>query len=162
MIIVSDTSPISNLILIGHLNLLPQLYERIIIPEVVYRELQALKNFGKDLSELYPAQWVEVRNFKNQSLYQKLLLQLDPGEAGAIALAMEVNASALLIDEKRGRKIAIESGIHTIGLLGVLVEAKKKGLIAGLKPMIDDLLFKANFWASPKLIEKILIDANEL
>ena len=74
---------------------------------------------------------------QDQVALSLLLDQLDPGEAEAIVLAGECSAGLLLVDEKRGRRIAIERGLEVTGLLGVLAEAKARGLIVACKPIVD-------------------------
>jgi len=71
--------------------------------------------------------------------------QLDPGEAEAIVLAAELDAKLLLVDEKRGRRIAIDRGLEVTGLLGVLAEARARGLIPKCKPILDDMIRVAGF-----------------
>ena len=76
-------------------------------------------------------------------------------------LAIELRADALLIDEKKGRKIAQEYGIIITGLLGIFIEAKKEGFINKVKPTLDRLIFEAGFRISPKLYQAILEKVGE-
>jgi len=161
MIVISDTSPVSGLIQIRQLQILNQLYSQIIIPQIVHDELSILSSRNIDLTEYNNANWIEVRKTNNQIVFHKLSQQLDLGEAEAIALALELKADAILIDEKSGRKIATQYGLRRIGLLGVLLEAKKQGVIPLVKPLINDLITKANFWASTALIDSTLKVADE-
>lgn len=85
-----------------------------------------------------------------------MLNDLDSGEAEAIALAIELKADYLLMDEIKGRQIAENFGIKVTGILGVLIKAKEEGLIAEVKPYLQKLVNEAGFWLNPKLIEKIL------
>jgi predicted nucleic acid-binding protein len=87
MIIISDTSPISNLLRIGQLALLQKLYGRVMVPPIVYAEIRALETFGIDISGLSDADWMIVRPVRNQALVASLQTELDPGEAEAIALS---------------------------------------------------------------------------
>lgn len=91
MIVVSDTSPITNLHAIGHLDLLRQLYGKAIIPQAVYQELTAETPNPAALT-LPAIVWIETRRVLNRSLVTALTTELDEGEAEAIALALEVNA----------------------------------------------------------------------
>ncbi|MGJ3246845.1 MAG: DUF3368 domain-containing protein [Elainellaceae cyanobacterium] len=161
MIIISNTSPISNLLRIGQLPLLKQLYERVIIPESVYEEIRALETFGIDTSWLPHTDWIVIQTVYNQALAKELKDQLDPGEADAIALAIELKADRLLIDERLGRQVAQQHGLRVTGLLGVLVAAKQNNLISELKPILDELIFRSKFRVHPDLYEQILQDVGE-
>jgi predicted nucleic acid-binding protein len=87
---------------------------------------------------------------------------LDRGEAEAIALAVELKAAALIIDERQGRNKAESVGLKIIGLLGILLEAKSKGLILSVRPLIDELVDKIGFRVHPALYQAILLKAGEL
>ena len=87
--------------------------------------------------------------------------QLAPGESEAIALALEINADLLLIDERRGRTEANRLGIRITGLLGVLVEAKQRSLIPAVRPLMDDLIATSQFRVSQALYNQILAMVGE-
>jgi hypothetical protein len=97
---------------------------------------------------------------QDQTLVNILLLELDRGEAEALALAAELKADLLLIDESKGRAIAARLGFVHIGLLGMLVQAKQRGLIVAVKPILDDLIARAGFW-SAELYQRVLQAASE-
>lgn len=161
MIIVSDTSPISELLVIGRLDLLVQIYGKVIIPQVVFDELLALENYGYNLQALKEASWLEITAPANRQLVAKLSEELDKGESEAIALALELNADYLAIDEKKGRTVAASLGIAIVGLVGILIEAKELGIIDRVKPLLDELQEKAGFWISEKFYSYILAKLNE-
>jgi uncharacterized protein len=161
MIIISDTSPISNLLLIDQLPLLKALYEQLIIPESVFQEVKALKTFGIDTSFIQVADWISIQSVRDRALVATLESELDRGEAEAIALAIELNADRLLIDERIGRRVAQHYGLKITGLLGVLVSAKQDNLISELKPILDRLILQAKFRVHPDLYRQILRDVNE-
>lgn len=161
LIIVSNTSPITRLAAVGKLDLLNQLYDRIIIPQTVYYELTDANPTVPGAKEVSTFPWIETKAVANQFLVQALRQNLDPGEAAAIALAIELNADRLIIDERKGRKIAVDMGVKVIGILGVLLEAKSDGLLDRVKPIIDDLIAIAGFRISPKLYAEILRTARE-
>ncbi|MBO9612193.1 MAG: DUF3368 domain-containing protein [Dyadobacter sp.] len=158
MIVVSDTSVISGLVQSGHLDVLQNLYERIIIPNQVYLELQDLNvAFQQKLA----LDWIEIREVSSTSLLNELTELLDPGEAEAIVLATELRADLVLIDERKGRAIATQMGLSVIGTLGALVEAKEKNYINSVKPVIDILVNQCGFWIKPSLVERVLKSVNE-
>lgn len=114
MIIVSDTSPISNLILVDHVYLLPQLFGVIVIPEAVYQELLANGTNHPVTETIQTVDWLEVRSVADQQQVEVLErdCNLDPGEANAIVLALELQATQLLIDERLGRLEAKRRGLR--------------------------------------------------
>ena len=162
MIIVSDTSPVSNLILIERLDILQRLFTEIIVPPAVDAEIRALKQFGKDLSEYKNAEWVKVSAPTNLQKVQTLQFKLDEGEAQAIALALEINCDLLLMDERIGTTIARQEGLQTVGLVGVLIKAKEEKIIEEMREVLNDLKNTAGFWLGEKLEKKILEELGEI
>ncbi len=158
MIVISDTSAITYLAAIHHLQLLPQLYHQVTIPEAVYRELADIEPPVPGTLEVQGAAWLAVRAVVNRAVVEHLQyeLRLDPGESEAIALAIELNADLLLIDERRGRSAADRLGVKITGLLGILVEAKRKNLVVAVKPLMDALISTSEFRVSPALYRQIL------
>ncbi len=161
MIVVSDTSPVINHAIVGKLDLLRQLYSRVVIPCAVYDEV-AVKGKGQPgASEVQSSGWIDVQAPADQAAVTVLELEVDPGEAEAIALAIELQADLLLMDERKGRVIAARVGLQTIGLLAVLIEAKRQGLLVAVKPILDDLIAKAGFWIRQELYHQVLLAAQE-
>jgi uncharacterized protein len=158
VIILSDTSVITNLAAIQSLNLLPQLYNQVTIPRAVYRELAEINPPVPGTLEVQTAAWIEVRQVASRSTVERLQIEakLDLGESEAIALALELNADLLLIDERRGRAEANRLGVRISGLLGILVEAKQKNLIPAVKPLMDALITTSDFRISSALYRQIL------
>jgi predicted nucleic acid-binding protein len=161
MIIVSDTSPITNLALIGQLTILQQLYGIIVIPQAVAEEIAAAIPRLINSPDILHFDWIQIMQVTDEMLVTSLQLELDAGEAQAIALAIELKAELLLVDERRGRTIAARLNLSIIGLLGVLIEAKHRGLLATVKPLLDDLIAKAGFWISHELYDRVLQAAGE-
>lgn len=158
MIVISDTSVITNLAAIKHLQLLPQLYNQIIIPKAVYRELADIDPPVPGTLEVQSVSWLEVRQIRDLGTVEQLQKdgRLDPGESEAIALTLELDADLLLIDERRGRAEANRRGLKITGLLGILVEAKHQNLILAVKPLLDDLIDTSEFRVSTTLYNRIL------
>ena len=121
MIVIADTSAISNLLSIGHERILYELFGEVLVPPAVERELL-------EWHQELPA-FVSVLSPGNSVVIVSLSSALDPGETEAIALAEKMGADLLLIDERKGRTEAIRRGLKTTGLLGVLLEAKKSRTI---------------------------------
>jgi len=127
MVVVADTSPINYLVLIEQIDLLTRLYTRILIPPAVLAELKhplapkPVSDWACD-----PPKWLEVLSPKDSLT----LAQLDLGETEAIALATEMHAEVLLIDEQAGRQEAVRRGLRVAGTLSVLDEADQAGLVS--------------------------------
>ncbi|RPI03025.1 MAG: DUF3368 domain-containing protein [Calditrichaeota bacterium] len=162
MIVASNTSPIINLASINRLDLLSKLYSDIIIPEAVYHEIVIIGIGQPGSNEVKRFNWIQTLVVENKNLVEALKIELDDGEAEAISLAIEHNADLLLIDERLGRSVASRFNIKYIGVLGIIVEAKLKGLIGQVKPLLDELRVKAGFWMSNNLYSKILKVAKEI
>ena len=165
VIVVSDTSAISNLIKIDQLSVLTALFPKIIIPPAVFGELMQLDRFGISLQsflEAYGRDQIQTQPATdfNEELAE-LRRTLDKGESEAIILAGEIKADLLLMDERLGRKIAIQRGLAVIGLLGVLRLAKQEKIIESVKPLLDDLRHKAGFWFSDGLYQEVLKSVDE-
>lgn len=156
MIIVSDTSAINNLAAIESLYLLQQLYETIVIPDAVYRELTDPLFPVAGATEVQTLQWIQTRSVSDRTIIEALSNELDLGEAEAIALALELKADRLLIDERRGRLVAARLNLGYIGILGILVEAKSQKLIPAVKPLLDTLRDRAGFWIAAPLYNSVL------
>jgi predicted nucleic acid-binding protein len=125
-IIVSDSTCLIGLERINQLELLPSLYYPIVIPPAVQEE------FGRS----FP--WLVLDKPTNKGLVTSLKLLVDKGESEAIALAYE-RRYLLIVDDRQARKLAQQMGIQMIGTVGILVKAKRQGLIATLSPVLDDL-----------------------
>ena len=162
MIVVSDTSPIINLAMIGQLDLLRLLFAKIVIPEAVFREIVIEGQGQSGAEEIQQLEWFESRSVPNNALLNQLKSDLDIGEAEAIALAIELDADAVLIDEHKGRTIALQHGLKITGIIGVLIAAKQKGYISKVKPFLDDLRNIAHFWISEPLYIQTLKVTGEL
>jgi uncharacterized protein len=158
MIVVSDTTAITNLLKIGEADLLRQLFGEIIIPSAVDQELKKIKQHNHFILE---NKWILVEKPSNLLAVRLLRTTLGEGESEAIVLAKEKNADYLIIDELKGRAKAKEMGVKLIGLLGVLLEAKREGIISAIKPLLERLQKDASFFIHPELYTRILQIAAE-
>jgi len=153
MIVVADTTPINYLILIECIELLPAMYGQIFIPHAVRDELlhgdapPAVRAWAND-----PPAWLQFLSPSTQAI--AAIPELDPGETEAIALALELRADWLLIDETAGRTEATRRGLQTVGTLGILRDAHRAGLL-NLKTALQSLQV-AGFYVSQSVIQEVL------
>jgi predicted nucleic acid-binding protein len=161
MSIVSNASPLINLARIGKLSVLQELYGELIIPGAVWQEIVVEGSGQPGADEVKAADWIKQRAVTNRQLTQALKQELDAGEAEAIALALEIGADLLLMDEHLGREVARHLGLRYTGLIGVLIEAKRKGFITSVKPCLDQLRDIAGFRLSEVLYVRVLQDQEE-
>lgn len=161
MIVVADTSVILNLALVGHENLLETIFHEVVVPPAVQSEFVRLADSSGRFADLALPKWIRIQ--PPESIPPTIAgdADLDPGESQALALALEIHADGVLIDEAHGRFIAVELGLTPIGVLGILIRAKQKKLLPVLAPVIEDLLAKARFRASDDLIREALRLAGE-
>ncbi len=105
--------------------------------------------------------FVKIRSPQDRAAVHQLNQMLGPGEAEAIVLAEELRAEAILIDETAGRAIAVQRGLRPLGVLGILLRAKRRGLVREVSPLLDRLRSELGFFLSPKLVEHVLRQAGE-
>lgn len=158
MVVVSDTSSISNLIQIKLIDILRELYGEIRITPAVQRELFRVSSQVPIIEDLT---WIKIQAPTNQKLVFELLKDLDLGEAESIALAIETNADYLLIDEFLGRQIAEKLEIKIVGILGVLIQAKKLGKISEIARYVSDLR-AIGFRLNQQLVQSVLEKLGEI
>ncbi len=160
MLVVSDTSPLRALQALGLVSLIEQLYGNVYVPPAVVAEL-SVNAPGVGAFRVTDFPFLVVRAPSDRSQVSALLADLNAGEAEALALAVEVHADAVLIDESLGRRIAARLGLKTTGVLALLVDAKTRGLIGRVAPLIRELDARINFRISEQLRARVLKDAGE-
>ena len=148
-LIISDTSCFITLSNIGELNLLRLLYEQIVTTEEIAEE------FGENLPD-----WVEIISVSDKAKQELLEIQVDKGEASAIAIALEHENTFLIIDDNKARKLAHNLQLDFTGTIGVIVAAKQKGIIDSIKPILEKIK-ETNFRISAELELQALIQAKE-
>lgn len=153
MIVVSDTTAISNLLQIGRDHLLPDLFGSVLIPPAVRDELQ--------VCHTKLPKWLEVMEVAASHQKEAFRKRLHPGEAEALALALQVRPDWILLDDSDGRRAAKEEGLPVLGLMGVLLLAKKQGLLTEVKPLMLQLLQDAGFYLSHEVWAEVLRLAEE-
>lgn len=153
MIVVSDTSPITALLTVGQIELLHRLYGDVRIPPSVAAELRACHMDLPDFIRMVPV--------ADHPLLHRLQVTLDLGEAEAIVLAKTLKADLLIMDEALGRQAARIENLPVIGLMGVLMIAKKKGLLASVRGLVERLEREAGFYLSRTVKEQVIVAAGE-
>lgn len=148
-LVISDASPLIALVDIGELEILQQLYQRVTITDIVRDEIHA------DLPE-----WIEVSTEYDPKQVQILQLELDPGEASAIALALENPKSRIILDESKGRSVAKRLGLKVTGTIGIIIRAKEEGIIKSGKKILEKLE-EHGFWLSERLKNAVLARLKE-
>jgi predicted nucleic acid-binding protein len=144
ILVITDTSCLIVLSKLNMLNILNQLYSTIIITEEIAEE------FGEPLPD-----WIQIKQVLNKKYQLLLEATLDRGESSAIALAIDLPDSLLIIDDLKGRKEALRLGLKITGTLGILYKAGQQGFIEELKPVVDKLE-EQGFRISSVIKEEIL------
>jgi hypothetical protein len=154
---VSNTTPLITLAGVGLLDLLHQLYAEVTIPSVV-RDEYGVKAAPNDPS-LTSLPWLQIVQVAiDPALHQ--LPGLGQGEAAAIMLALQLQAPAILLDERRARRVAQQHGLRVTGTLGVLLAAKQLGHLAAVRPALDTMIAQGRH-ISPALYSQVLRAAGE-
>jgi hypothetical protein len=161
VIVVSNTSPLTNLAAIGQLDLLRQLHAHIHIPSGVWTELQAGGRRWPGWEDVATAAWIERHDVADRHLVTVLGRDLDVGEAETIALALEIGADLVLLDEKEGRRAAQRLDLEIVGIVGLLIEAKASGYLDAVRPCLDQLRRDAGFYLSDRLYWHAISAAGE-
>lgn len=153
MIVVSDTSGICYLLLINQIEILPVLYNIVTIPQTVADELSASSSPPVVINWITnPPNWLQIQASEIVPTIE--LEKLDPGEREAILLAEQLKADLVILDDKAARRIAMERGLRIIGLLGILKDAARSGLL-DLETSFAQLR-EVGFWVAPSLLERLL------
>jgi len=161
MIGVSNTSPITSLAAIGQFELLQKLYGEIHIADAVWHELNHGGRRYPGSQEVEGASWVDRHAVSSQALVTVLRRDLDQGESETLALAIELKADLVLLDEQEGRHMATRFGLRPLGVLGVLLQAKHFGAIAEIRSLVDALREQAGFFIGKSLYRQVLEQAGE-
>ena len=161
MKVVSNSSPLIALARVGQLKLLQPLYAELSVPPAVWTEVVVHGSGQPGAVLVQQAGWIRQVAVRNRPLVLSLTQDLGVGEAEAIVLAQELPADLLIVDERQARERARRLGIRFTGVLGVLVEAKSRGLLPAVKPILSDLQRVAGFHLSPGLLADVLRQCRE-
>ena len=161
MIVISDTTPISELTKVGYLDLLPKLFGTVVTPQGVFDELTTGQHPAAEI--VRDLSWLNVVAIENRQAVAELqqMGKLDLGESEAIALAEEIGADRLLIDEKAARRVAKTRNLPLIGTMGVLLLAKRQGYLESVKYVLDQMQ-QQETRISDRLYIQVLTLAEEL
>lgn len=162
MIVVTDTSVILNLCWLRQELLLPAIYEDLLAPEQVRVEFERKVITDQRFQGLRFPSFITLGEPTAIPAALSNNADLDKGEIAAIALALERGIADVLIDEVSGRAAALALGLHVSGLLGVLIEGKRRNHLEALAPLLDSLTVGARFWMDSRLRERVLRIVGEL
>jgi len=149
--VVSKAGPLIALQQLGRLDLLRELFTTVLIPPAVARETTPT---------VAPQPWLVERDISPPLHADIEAATLGAGEAEALALALEVSARWVIVDERRARGLAQNLGLPVIGTLGILLAAKRQGLLREVRPLLADLDL-AGFHMSERLREQVLRETGE-
>ncbi|MCF8304013.1 MAG: DUF3368 domain-containing protein [Bacteroidales bacterium] len=147
--IIADTSCFIILNKIKRLDILRQLYGSVTTTNEVIQE------YKKGLPD-----WIIIQSAGDVSRQQLLEMQIDKGEASAIALALEVSDSIVILDDNKARRIAEKLALNVTGTIGIIIKAKHSGLIRSIKPYLEKIK-ETDFRMSPELENQALKEAEE-
>lgn len=160
VIVVSDSSPLIALWQVNYLSLLPVLYGRVFCASAVWDEVLTAQD-GSVRSEILNATWLTTVEVKDRRQVDALTSQLDRGEAESIALAMELHADTVIVDEHLGRRAAKKAGFKVIGVAGILIAAKHAGRVERVGTILEELRVVHNFRISDSVFNEALRLAGE-
>jgi len=138
-------------------------FGEILIPQGVLEELRVEEGLpgSQSIREAIKKGWLRVKEANDQIFVKVLYADLDKGEAEAIALALQVKAEWIILDEREGRRVAKSLGLKVIGVLGILLRAQREGKLSSLKKSMEDLRQKAGFHIGSELFSDVLREGGE-
>ena len=159
-VVISDTSPLRALAHLGHMAWLQELFHQIRLPPAVAAEL---RHPPPALAAVDVTAWdfLVIQSPSDVQRVSEFRSRLDAGEAEALALAEELHADLILVDELAGREVARQCGFTVLGTLGILMRAKQRQLCPAVAPLLDRLQRELNFFVSPALRQSILRQTGE-
>ena len=153
--VVVNSTPLIILCGVGKLNILKELYGEIIIPPAVFREVTAKKDSA--CSQIQSAgAWICVEPIKDQAEKKMYKAKLHDGEVEVMILAQEQNADLVILDDNAAKKTAKYLGLTVTGTLGVLIKAKRQGIITEVRPIVSEMRQKG-FYVS-KVVERMVLE----
>jgi len=160
VILVLDSSTLITLSRIGNLELLQQLAETVHVPQAVHDEVVGAGGDQPGRRAVESAHWIVRHQVHDQDAVVRLRGRLGRGEAEAIVLAKELGSDYVVLDDATARRIAEAAGCRVLGLLGLLIHAKERGVIPAVRPVLDRIL-AAGFYIDDELYRLILKSSGE-
>lgn len=160
MIVVVDSTILIGLAKIGKVDLLQKVFLRVCIPEEVFKEVTERGKERPGSKVIKEAAWIEVKPVNDKTQVNLLTASLERGEAEVLALAKEIKADLILVDEEKARKSAVLAGFEVMGLLGLLIVAKNLGLVKEVRPLVQELR-NSRFRVGDRVVSEVLKKAGE-
>lgn len=160
-LLIADSGPLIALARLNLLMLPGRYFDQVMVSTTVWREVcRGRRSVETDRLQEALARSLFDLTDQTGSIPPKLQeASLDAGERHTLALGLELGA-AVLVDERKGRRIAAELGLPVLGTLGLLIRARESGLLPALKPLIESLQ-GSGYFLSPSLVERVLADLGE-
>lgn len=158
--VIVNSTPLIALCHVNQLNILRQLYGEITIPKAVYDEISVKEESVCKKSVDEALGWIHIQEIQNQMAKTMFKSQLHDGEVEVMILAMEQQASVVVIDDRNAKKYAKYLDLPVTGTLGVLMKAKQKGYLSELKPVLD-VMIQNGIYIKPSLVELCLKQVGE-
>jgi predicted nucleic acid-binding protein len=157
--VICDTSPIQYLYQLEQLHIIPKLANQVFIPSAVVEEIKIGHSLGVNLPKLEELEWVTVRRPISE-LALPLVSNLGPGETEVLMLALEMREAVAVLDDALAREMAETLDLRLTGTLGLLLDAKKAGLVPALRPLLDKLQ-SLRFRLAPRTYSAVLALSGE-
>ena len=159
--IVSNTTPISNFLHLGQMEVLKRIFKELHVPMSVHSEIEAYFSGDYQWQKSLDEDFIIRTEVQTSPKIKELLIHLHMGEAEALCLCIENNAKLCLVDDRDARIIARLNNIPVSGTLGVLMKAKKMGIIESVKELMDRLRIDHHYWIDEAMYKKVLSLSNE-
>ncbi len=157
--VVSNASPIIHLAKMGHLHLLQEFHQQVLVPPAVWREVVERGQTYPEtplIERAFQEGWLQQKSVSDSHMVSLLKLQLDEGESEAIVLAIQERAKVVLLDDSLARMVARQLSLQVTGVVGVLIRAKREAKIVSLKQELERLRNEGGFWLSEHLVQRAL------
>lgn len=159
--IVSNTTPISNFLHLKRMDILQRLFPQIHIPQAVKDEIDDFFVPHRQWQQMIQEGFFVVHGIRPAGLLKQFLKMLHQGEAEALCLALEQQAALCLVDDQDARAVALQNNIKVSGTFGILLQAKQRGIIKSVKPLMDELRMNHYFWIGEPMYQAMLQRSSE-